>query len=152
MKIYKIAVPHNETFDFWEEDNMLWHIKDPKHTHPRYNTRSSKNQKAMRPWNSVDYFCKQSLYLPRITSTIVVLIDNNPKEIDVFVDYFAGSLLSYTKPLLDGGMGCNLIFAYRSFGGKIEASLFGHSSTTNKFMNWDEKEAMKAPFFKGMKE
>ena len=135
MNMYEIIVPHNEMFQYWEDDGMLWHVKDPDHTHPKFDTHNNKFKDTLWKWKSgveTDY-----AYTP-LPSTLVScgfwLIDNNPKEMQAFAKWCVKTM-EKEKPCAVWG-GKNYILAYRHHGSELEMTYFVHPKTTNRPINW----------------
>jgi hypothetical protein len=135
MKMYEIVVPHNEIFHYWEDDGMLWHVKDPEHTHPRFDTRSEEYKATLFKWKSgeePDY--TRGPWLPTtLVSAGFWLIDNNPKEIQAFARWCVEAMEERRVSLGDDQ---NYIFAHRSHGDKLEITYFIHPKTTNRPVHW----------------
>ncbi len=142
MKVYKILVPHNEIFQFWVDDDKLWHIKDYNHTHPQYNTRCKKHHKTMLTWDRENNSTLRSTaYNPTtMLCSGIYSIDYEEDAIKEFVRFTIDSMNErsddYLKPKCEGGMGHHPIFAYRVFGGNMEISFFVHPNITDKVWDW----------------
>ena len=143
MKVYKILVPHNELFRFWVDDGKLWHVKDFDHTHPRYNTRCKKHHKTLLTWDSATNTThKNTDYNPTIcTAAGFYSINYEVNEVKAFVksciESINKNLPDSLKPKCEGGKGQYPIFAYRSFGGKLEISFFVHPThPTDTVWDW----------------
>lgn len=145
MKTYKIMVPHNALFQFWIDEDKLWHVYDmarsPDHIHPKYNTRSEKHHETIWKWDSKDHCSYERTHHPdMITACGFYLIDYNLDEMKSFVDWCIKFMNernpNYMSPKSEGGKGYHLIFAYRSFGDKLEITYFVHPNPTNTLMDW----------------
>ena len=69
IKIYKIRVPDNEYFQFWEDEGKLWHVKDPSRPHISHNTRSASYLKNKQIWTSKDGFGRMKKFAPKALPT-----------------------------------------------------------------------------------
>ncbi len=135
VKIYKIKVPDNEFFQFWEDEGKVWHVKDPNRTHPNHNTRSISYYETRQKWESKDGFVKMKKWSPTTLLAPSQVIDNIPEEIDAYVDFMAGCL---SDPKLYAGF--SVFFAYRPIGNgdMLEVAMFGRpdGSVTDKHFLW----------------
>ena len=132
--MYEIIVPHNELFQYWEDDNVLWHVKDPDHTHPKYDTNSDIFKDSLWGWDlNIPNCIHHSPFLPSILASVGFwLINNNPKTIQAFARWCVECAEERIKVIGDK----NYIFAYRSHGDKLEITYFLHPKTTNRPICW----------------